>query len=151
MNQNELKRRANIAVEQYNGLVPYCEVFYILSIRYSASRCLEAFARYDTARTKPDAEEMAVSSVHEALGHAAALSRFFWPSGLGNNDFSKLRAKRSERLREAFNMDEQSPLRSRDLRDALEHFDERLDLYLLEQDAGIFVPSAILGDSESHR
>lgn len=119
----------------------------MLSILYSTSRCLQAFERYDIARKLKDTEEAQVSSVHEAMGHAASLSKFFWPSGLGDKRFAELKHKRAERLKSAFNVRDDSPLRNRELRDSLEHFDERLDLYFLENDSGYFFPSAIVGDA----
>ena len=45
-----------------------------------------------------------------------------------------------------FHLDESSALYNRDLRNAWEHFDERLDAYFLENDAGFFFPSCILDD-----
>ena len=45
-------------------------------------------------------------------------------------------------------MSDNSSLKGRNLRNALEHFDERLDLFLLEDDTGIFFPSAIIGGHE---
>jgi len=50
-------------------------------------------------------------------------------------------------LRRAFALTDQSALRNRALRDFLEHFDERLDRYLLHHDRGYFFPSAQVGDS----
>lgn len=51
-------------------------------------------------------------------------------------------------LRAAFNLTGDSPLRDRSLRDSLEHFDERLDKYLLTSDAGQYMPLPRVGDSE---
>lgn len=45
-------------------------------------------------------------------------------------------------------MTDDSPLKDRSLRDALEHFDERLDRYLLSSDAGQYMPAPTIGDSE---
>jgi len=81
--------------------------------------------------------------ITEALTHAAALSRFFWPVG----NAGALAAARAAKLRTAFGLSESSALYGRDLRNALEHFDERLDQYLLEDHVGYFFPSPIIGDS----
>ncbi len=149
MDNAELDRRATIISSTYGGIHPPYEAFYIHSIIYSASRAEDSFQRFRVAKSLNDSAMAQVSSVHEALGHAAALSRFFWPSGLGRASAAlrKLRADRASKLRTAFNLEDASPLKDRRLRDSLEHFDERLDLYLLANDAGTFFPAAMIGDS----
>lgn len=59
------------------------------------------------------------------VGHAAALSRYFWPSPSGGKkpQLQNLKQKRGEFLRNVFKLDEHSPLHNRDLRNAWEHFD----------------------------
>jgi len=58
----------------------------------------------------------------------------------------KLRKHRGKKLREKFGITDDSPLKSRSLRDTWEHFDERLDVYLLKNDAGYFFPNPIIGE-----
>lgn len=144
-------RRAALIADEWGGIYPLHEAFYIHSIIYSASRAGDAFQRFDIARAVNDTEENQVSAVQEALGHAGALSRFFWPSGLragAAQPLKRLRAARATKLRAAFNLTDESPLRDRNLRDSLEHFDERLDSYLLTNDAGYFFPLARIGRAE---
>ncbi|WP_337016407.1 hypothetical protein [Pantoea agglomerans] len=62
----------------------------------------------------------------------AALSRYFWP-------VRESHASRGQYLRDALEIGEDSPLKNRDLRNAIEHFDERLDRYLSQGQFGIFV------------
>lgn len=138
---SELERRTKLVVDEYEGIVPYCEAFYIHSIIYSADRADKAFRRFERACRNSASATVVTSAVHEALGHAAALSRFFWPSR--NNDLAKARATK---LRRAFALDGTSPLRNRRLRDSLEHFDERLDHFLLLNDAGYFFPAPMMDD-----
>ena len=91
---------------------------------------------------------------HTPLNHfqnivlqAAALSRYFWPVRKG-------RELRAEQLKAAFKVDENSPLKSRNLQNQMEHFDEKLDEYLHEGAFGIFLPSYFgldtSGDKISH-
>ncbi len=47
-------------------------------------------------------------------------------------------------MRNYFQIDEASPLFDKRLRNAVEHFDERLDLYLQEGIAGYIFPSMVL-------
>jgi hypothetical protein len=68
-----------------------------------------------------------VATVQEGLAHAASLSGYFWPMKTGGERATA----RGERLRKAFNLTDESPLRSRSLGNAFEHFDERLDRFLL--------------------
>jgi hypothetical protein len=143
----EKERITRIIADDWDGIYPIFEVFYIQSIIYSASRCLNAFGRYDALnKTQENAEEL-VSIVQEAIGHAAALSRYFWPSQQEKKNqplLKKLKEKRGKKLCRAFGLDEKSPLFNRDMRNAWEHFDERIDEYFLENDVGDFFPSCLL-------
>lgn len=44
MDKQEQQRRAKIVVEEYNGILPYFEAFYIHSIIYAAAQAEVAFA-----------------------------------------------------------------------------------------------------------
>lgn len=61
--------------------------------------------------------------VQNIANQGAAISRYFWPSA------PKYR-KRGEALRKRYEVNESSPLKSRNLRNMVEHFDEYLDDYL---------------------
>jgi len=148
MENDETRRKIKILTSEYSGILPYHEVFYIQSIIYSASRAHESFSRYDRSIEGNINPSLTASSIQEALGHSASLSRFFWPSGLGKKSTKKLHLIRGKRLRLAFELRENSPLRNRNLRDALEHFDERLDQYLLSFPVGQFFPTPLIGDSK---
>lgn len=144
----ELENRAKIIADDYDGILPYYEAFYLLSLHYSADRCLEAFYRYEQIKGKDVPPDYLVSVIQEAVGHAAALSRYFWPS-LGGKKNQKnlqlLKSKRGEKLRESFDLDGDSPLFNREMRNAWEHFDERLDKYLAGRDSGMFFPTCTIG------
>lgn len=151
MDKQELERRALICANDYDGIIPYVEAFYIHSIIYSASRCLDSFCLYEALKDKNVSADELISIVQEAVGHSAALSRYFWPSPVGKKkqpNLTKMKEMRGEKLRRAFGLDDNSVLYNRDLRNAWEHFDERLDFYFLENDAGYFFPSCIIGSHE---
>ncbi|MEO0834731.1 MAG: hypothetical protein AAFY16_01830 [Cyanobacteria bacterium J06642_3] len=78
MDTEEKERRAKIVIESYNGIIPYCEAFYLHSIIYSAGRCLESFEQCDYMKNQDVNPDYLISIVQEAVGHAAALSRYFW-------------------------------------------------------------------------
>ncbi|WYK06400.1 hypothetical protein DWF04_022405 [Cereibacter sphaeroides f. sp. denitrificans] len=137
-----LKERAAQIVQQHRGIYPVYETFYIQSIIYAAERSDTAFQRFDKAVAESRSAALIYAAVQEALTHAGALSRFFWPA----KKDSQLAAARGERLREAFALEETSALKCRHLRNALEHFDEDLDLFLLEDRCGFFFPGPLVDD-----
>ncbi|MEP3198213.1 MAG: hypothetical protein ABJO57_10110 [Lentilitoribacter sp.] len=142
ISKKERNERLDI-LEEYGGIFPPLEAFYIASIQYSAERAMDAFLRYQVCISASSHPASIVSTMHEALGHAAALSRFFWPARK-----DRLYVMRSEKLRTAFNIDESSALKDREIRNALEHFDERLDEFLFQEQAGYFFPTAIVDSHE---
>ncbi|AGN88239.1 hypothetical protein [Enterobacter sp. R4-368] len=148
ISSEEIEGKAQIITEGFKGIFTPYEAFYIHSLLYCSGRCLESFNRYEGLKNKEVLPEYLISITQEAVGHAAALSRFFWPSPQGKKtqpNVQRLKFSRGERLRTAFDLDENSALFNRDLRNAWEHFDERLDLFLLEKDSGIFFPECRLG------
>ncbi len=150
IDDTERELRAQRIVTEWDGIFPVYEAFYIHAIMYAADRAVESFERYDLAHANDQSAPDQVSAVHEALGHAGALSRFFWPSGAGPRRKPAaiaLTNARADKLRAAFQLNDKSPLKARALRDALEHFDERLDNYLLSSDAGQYAPIPQIGDS----
>lgn len=153
MEIEELERRAKMTSKECNGIQPMHKVFYGLSIHYSAERSLLAFTKYDELLDTGGNASDLVSAVQEGIGHAAALSRYFWPTTMGNKkkmpEQISMRLKRGEHLREQYGIDETSPIFNRDLRNMWEHFDEKLDTYLLSHDAGCFFPSPMLGAHET--
>lgn len=56
---------------------------------------------------------------------------------------TKASKKRGEELRRQYNISDDSPLKSRDLRNAIEHFDERLDQYFSGAVVGTIIPHYI--------
>lgn len=146
-----IAERVELICADSGGIHPPFEAFYIHSVAYAASRAIQAFNRFRSSLNEslPDGE--VVSLVQEALGHTAALSRFFNPSGLGGKGGAPMRRlaeARAKKLREAFEIGQNSPIWNRKLRDALEHFDERLDRYLLRDAVGIFFPNPVVGAAE---
>lgn len=150
LTEAELDRRATLLINKFAGINPPTEAFYIRSILYSASRARNAFERFAEVRSTAVQDQDQVSLIHEALGHAASLSRFFWPSKLGGRKtkvLTSLKEARAARLRQSFELGDNSPLKNRKLRDFLEHFDERLDQYFLRNDSGYFFPDAMIGEA----
>jgi len=121
---------------------PPCEMFYLVSMRFlteSAMRSIEAVAT-EIERTQGDFsrsnQDVTLNHLQNVVGMGAALSRYFWPVREGHG-------KRGELLRKRFKVTEASPLKSRDLRNAIEHFDEKLDIYLSKGIVGVIIPHYI--------
>lgn len=141
MDSEEKKRRADLIVQQYDGIVPQYEALYISSLLYSANRARMSFDALDAALKDVDDPNVAMAHLQEALSHASSVSRYFWPTRRDNYTQS-----RAIKLRDAFEVSDTNPLKDRHLRNAIEHFDERLDDFLLNCSAGPVVPGAIIGD-----
>lgn len=138
----EIERRAHLVATEYDGIQPTYLAFYVEAVFYAAERAEAAFRRFTMCVEADDPPTEIVATVHEALGHAAALSRFFFPVGK-----RALPRARAARLRQIFTVSNGSALRDRDLRNALEHFDERLDEYLLGDIVGCIFPGPIVDDA----
>lgn len=77
-----------------------------------------------------------LTELQNIIVQAGALSRYFWPVRSAHE-------WRGAQLRKAFCISEDSPLRSRDLRNAIEHFDEKLDRYLENGVVGQVLPEFV--------
>ncbi|HEU0079191.1 MAG TPA: hypothetical protein VFQ76_16170 [Longimicrobiaceae bacterium] len=120
---------------------PY-EAFYIDSMLFNTTAAamsvdamagtLEAIERGELARADVD-EDAFLNNLQNIILQGASLSRFFWPVRSGHE-------ARGEHLRVRLGVTDASPLKNRDLRNALEHFDERLDRYLQANVVGYILP-----------
>lgn len=133
---------------------PY-RVFYQLSIDscvQSAVRSIDFVGdlveRLDEARSlrllKSVDSESLLNELQNIITQGAAVSRYFWP----------VRAKyeaRGRELMQMYGVTDDSPLRSRELRNAIEHFDERLDEYLADGVVGNVFPYYIGLESTSEQ
>jgi len=129
------------------GIWPPYEAFYIeamlsntRSAMESRERLSDVIAAVEQAPSGDVLERMDVNGLIAELQNivlqAAALSRYFWPARPGHE-------ARGARLRTALGVEDSSPLRNRDLRNEIEHFDEKLDIYLADGIAGHIVPAYV--------
>jgi hypothetical protein len=129
------------------AILPVYGSFYIQGMLFNAESAVRSILNAEDTLTaaaeKRPEDPTSVLSVHFLLNElqniivqAAALSRYFWP-------VRKNHEWRGSHLRKAFRMSESSPLRSRALRDAIEHFDERLDRYLENGIVGYVFPQYV--------
>lgn len=139
------------------GIWPPHEAFYLHAMLFCTASALTAAEEVRAALiygaqhspSSPEWRESAhaiLDSVQTIALQAASLSRYFWPA---RNQ--KLHLDRAERLREGFEVPDDSPLRDRELRNLLEHFDERLDRFCQTLLAGVVLPTYVgplRGESE---
>lgn len=119
---------------------PPSEIFYIESMRFitenalrSADAVASALEETQGDFSRSDKQRATLNHLQNILVMAAGLSRYFWPSRAAHE-------RRGEFLRERFKVSGSSPLKSRDLRNEIEHFDERLDVYLAKGIVGVIIP-----------
>lgn len=125
---------------------PY-EAFYIQSMLFNSSSAFRSIARLESIfeklperPTHDDALHLPAKQIlnefQNLVLQSGALSRYFWPA---RNNYET----RGKYLREVFNLNESNPLFNRDLRNALEHFDERLDEYVSSGIVGYVFPEYV--------
>lgn len=134
-------------MSEVKAIWPPYEAFYIQSMLFNAKAAAASIEQINAVMhvVKENSPENPVSAlpVQYLLGnlqnlvlHAAALSRYFWPSR-DQHDW------RGTQLRRALSIEDDSPWKSRDLRNAIEHFDERLDTYLDVGLTGKIIPEYV--------
>ncbi|MBX3302656.1 MAG: hypothetical protein KF693_10625 [Nitrospira sp.] len=126
---------------------PIYEAFYIRSMLFNARSAATSVTQVNAvlhavAENSPE-DPVAALPVFHLLGElqnlvvqSAALSRYFWPARPAHE-------WRGACLRRAFAMSDDNPLRSRNLRNAIEHFDEQLDVYLERGIVGNILPEYV--------
>lgn len=134
---------------------PPFEIMYIESMLTIARSAMEAQTSLQLiidelesgSPNTQDKTEYIIDLVQNLLGSAAALSRYFWPV----RTKSITTVMRAEKLREAFSIADTNPLKNRDVRNLMEHFDEKLDEFLSKNVAGTFIPSAVGKRNKNHQ
>ncbi len=125
---------------------PY-EIFYIHSMLFNTRSAVnsinslqKAFGTLPQNCSFADIEhldrQVILNELQNIVLQGAALSRYFWPVRKGHE-------ARAAHLRDALGMTDGNPLESRSLRNAIEHFDERLDHYLAQGLVGHVFPQFV--------
>lgn len=146
---SETIERAKRVNERGIGVAPPLNLFYYYSILYSAECAFRAFEFYESLlihKKNIDATQL-VGAIQEAIGHAGALAFYFWNNGNSKmkDEIKEYTKNRSAGLRNDFNLSDDSPLKDRNLRNTFEHFDEKVDIFLINNLAGTFFPMPIIG------
>ena len=122
---------------------PPHEAFYINAMLFNTTQALKAAQNIEAVivQIKDNVENLrqleldtsaSLDEVQRFAVHAAALSKYFWPIG-------KRYKLRGEYLRDRLGVATDSPLENRNLRNQLEHLDEKLDDYFKDQDFSGYV------------
>lgn len=116
---------------------PPHEAFYINAMLFNTTQALKAAENigavirnieeniHDVGQLDLDTSAC-LDAIQSIALHAAALSKYFWPVG-------KRYKAQGEHLRKRLGVLDGSPLEDRNLRNQLEHLDEKLDDYFKEQ------------------
>jgi len=130
-----------------DAIEPAYEAFYIHGMLFNAQSAFLSIVRISHAfeNLPDDSFENGIgrditrgilNDMQNIIVHAAALSRYFWPVRSGHQD-------RGAQLRRSLAIDESNQTYSRDLRNSIEHFDERLDRYLSDGIVGVVIPEYV--------
>ncbi|SCW81263.1 hypothetical protein SAMN03159304_03131 [Pseudomonas sp. NFACC24-1] len=136
---------------------PY-EAFYIQSMLFNTTSALQSCSIAEKIIEKisireidpQEKKDLLLDCLHNVVNQSGAISRYFFPSrdGVKGTDKKTIHRDRGQYLSKVFGVKDDSPLMNRALRNSIEHFDERLDLYLQEGIVGYIFPSLILSEPE---
>jgi len=130
-------------MNQEPNIQPPFEAFYIESMLWHTNSALDAVKVVgdwieNIANDNEEALNLPKEKLFEQLQliiqNAASLSKYLWP--IRNNGIHK---NRGITIKSALQTDDTSALKSKNLRDGLEHFDEKLDKYLRDNQVGEFI------------
>lgn len=121
-----------------NDFPPFAIAFYETVIDEHLELAVTAFSMFrEIADEGQDATKASIC-LNSALSNCASIARYFDPSR--KHAFTPVRSKL---LREIYKIDETSVLLDRNLRNFVEHLDERIDVWLESDPVGPIIPSTI--------
>lgn len=134
-------------MQEESPIWPPYEALYIQSMLFNSSSAVRSirrleglFATLPECFTTEDVDQLPTTTIlnefQNMVVQAGSLSRYFWPVRPEHKARGKV-------LRDCFVMTESSPLFNRDLRNAIEHFDERIDRYFSRGVIGCFFPEYV--------
>jgi len=133
--------------EPLPGIPPPHVAFYIEAMLFctksaatslvSINECLAHLTPDDPHAIGEDIDTV-LDNFYNIAVQGASLSRYLWPSRRREPHLS-----RGDHLRQRLGVMDDSPLQNRDLRNQMEHFDERLDLYLEDGIVGVIFPKYV--------
>lgn len=134
-------QEAEFIVDRFNGVVPHLGFAYLSALNEAALCAHQNFTDLENNATNGTLKDHVLFDLFCCgLNYSAAVSRFFFPpKPLDKNN--PLPEERAKRLREAFQVKDDSPIKNRVARNMIEHYDEKLDIFLLNPKAGTHIPT----------
>lgn len=129
-------------INQQYEIHPFNEAFYIESLLNKTRTIMQNIEalndiwKYGNHDCKND--DVILDMFQNIILNVAGISRFFWPPN--NKGNYKIRAKK---LCEVYNISDSSVLKNREVRNFIEHFDEKLDDFLEKFNSGIIMPKYV--------
>jgi hypothetical protein len=121
---------------------PFNEVFYIKSLLNKTRAIMQDVESLNDIWKNENHDckndDVILDILQNIILNAGGVSRFFWSPK--NNGYYKIR---SEKLRKVYNMNDSSVLKNREMRNSIEHFDEKLDDFLNKFSSGIIMPKYV--------
>jgi hypothetical protein len=143
--------------EAFSIWTPY-EAFYIQSMLFNTTSALQSCRIAEKIIEKiliegidpQEKKDSLLDCLQNVVNQSGAISRYFFPSrdGVKGTDKKTIHRDRGQYLSRVFDVKGDSALINGSLRNSIEHFDERLDLYLQEGIVGYIFPSLILPEPE---
>ncbi|RZI54760.1 MAG: hypothetical protein EOP12_01190 [Pseudomonas sp.] len=134
------------------------QAFYIQSMLFNTTSAFEScciakniIGKILSGEIDPqEKKDLLLDCLQNVVNQSGAVSRYFFPSrdGVKGTDKKTIHRDRGQYLSTVFGVSDDSPLMNRALRNSIEHFDERLDLYLQEGIVGHVFPSLILPEPQ---
>jgi hypothetical protein len=141
----------------FNIWTPY-EVFYIQSMLFNTTSAWQSCNIAEKIISNisvgeinlQEKKDLLLDCLQNIINQSGAISRYFFPSRDGAKGTKKntIHKDRGKYLSSVFGVTDESPLMNRALRNSIEHFDERLDLYLQDGIVGYIFPSLILPEPQ---
>ncbi|MCG9078181.1 hypothetical protein [Laribacter hongkongensis] len=143
--------------EVFSIWTPY-QVFYIQSMLFNTTSAFQSCSIAEKLIKKisdgeidpQEKKDILLDCLQNVVNQSGAISRYFFPSrdGAKGTDKKTVHKDRGQYLSKIFGVKDDSPLMNRALRNSIEHFDERLDLYLQDGIVGYIFPGLILPEPE---
>lgn len=139
------KSNATLKEGQENWKIwPPYEVFYIECIKTAALNAIENWEAINEIVSNESLLDtnsiQTVDLAENIVNQAGIISKYFFPPIDEKKPKNQIHKLRGEKLRDAFSINENHQLSDRNFRNYIEHFDEKLDLFLNKSVAGQIIP-----------
>jgi hypothetical protein len=123
------------------------DAFYIEMLAFHVAVIIDRTERFNVElkssgqkgdKTIQEKTDSILNCLQDVVSHTASISKYFWPVRR-----KSVHEDRGKRLKKVFSISDNSPVSNRGVRDALEHFDERLDLFLASSPVGTIYPGYV--------